>query len=69
MATIQQALKTFTDTISNEGGIVNIDNVDYDKLKKAIKEERKSGQHGTKLEIITDLYDCIGLDQFGIIID
>lgn len=69
MVDVENAVKDFAAQIIKEGGDIDLSQVKYHALQRAIKAEYASGQTGTVYEVLSDLHDTIGLDEYGLLID
>ena len=66
---VEEAMKNFTTKIVEEGGDVDDTQVKYTLLLRDVNREYASGQRGSVYEIISDLNDTVGLDEYGLFID
>lgn len=66
---VEKGVRQFKNLLDAEddGGYVDISNVDYVELRKAVQDEYDCGARGSVLDVIQDLYDSIGLEDFGFI--
>lgn len=69
MIRTKEAVKKFADSLVKEGLTVNIDNVNYEKLSSDISSEYESGADGSIYDVIVDLNESVGLEEYGIIIE
>jgi hypothetical protein len=54
--------------IEAEGGQVNVASLDIKKLLKDVQAEFDCGCCGSVYDVIVDLNDTVGLDEYGIVI-
>lgn len=64
---VKAAVAQFATIVSEDGGVVELDEIDLDSLTEAVNDER--GHKESVLLAIIDLHDTIGLDQFGIFVE
>ena len=64
-STIQAALRSFVRSVTDEGGVVETDELDLDALTEAVNDE--GGDDA--LSVLIDLHDSIGLEQFGVFVE
>ena len=64
------AVNQFGNNMMEEGYDVNIDNIDYAKLRVAVKSDYEDGCpiDYDLIECLQDMHDGRGLDDFGIIV-
>lgn len=69
--TLPETVSHFAEELRKEDPelTINLSNVNYDELQEAINDEYECGAEGSYLDVIRDLYETIGLEDFGIIIE
>lgn len=65
---VVEAVQKFKSMLLEEVDSVDISNVNYEELRSAILDEQETGQTGSFLDILVDLNDSVGLEDFGFII-
>jgi hypothetical protein len=68
-ADVINGLHQFLQQCKDEGAEVTANEIDYTNLIEAIQDEYDCGAKGSEFDIISDLNDTIGLQQYGIFID
>lgn len=54
--------------VVKQGGTIDLDNANYDKLTTDVQAEYACGCDGSIFDVIVDINDSVGLDEYGIIL-
>lgn len=65
---LQEAVTKFVSNLEGDGVKVDITNLNLEELKSDIQDEYDCGADGSYYDVISDLYDSVGLEDYGIII-
>lgn len=68
IGTVKQAVKRLSKEMEKEGVAVDLSNVDYKALEADINDEYACGADGSPYDVIRDLQDSVGLEEYGIIV-
>lgn len=63
---VKEALKSFLVDLESEGAKIDDSNLNLSELEESIKEEYDCGFEGSQKEAIMELYETVGLEEFGI---
>lgn len=63
---LRKAVQLLAREAREEGANTDITNVDWDKLEAAIQDEYDCGADGSIYDILVDLNDSVGLDEYDI---
>ena len=65
---ILDAVLKFKKIVEEEGATIDISNININKLKNDVENEYECGADGSIFDVISDLNDTVGLEEYGIII-
>jgi hypothetical protein len=65
---MKETLKQILNEINDDNSF-NLDNVDWEALKEAVKDEgvNKNSDYDDIKDVVIDLFECIGYEEFGIV--
>lgn len=69
IATIKSAVAQFAEECRDQGAIVDKRDADWLALYDDVENEYDKGATGSVLDVIRDLHDTVGLEEFGIFIE
>jgi acetyl-CoA acetyltransferase len=66
---MKKILKQILNEINNDENSFNLDNVDWDALKEAVKDEgvNKNSDYEDIKDVVLDLFESVGYEEFGIV--
>jgi hypothetical protein len=64
---MKETLKQILNEINDDNSF-NLDNVDWEALKEAVKDEgvNKNSDYDDIKDVVIDLFECIGYEEFSI---
>ena len=65
---MKETLKQILNELNDDNSL-NLDNVDWDALKEAVKDEgaNKNSEYDDIKDVVIDLFESVGYEEFGVV--